>query len=110
MYIDVNSSDFQDAFVKMGRENNFTYEAREALFNYYETLEEDTGEQMELDVIAICCDWTEYDNDELINDYDYMLEREEDEDETEYIDRLIEHLEKRTHIIKLDNGYILQAF
>ena len=40
---------------------NFTPAAIRALFEYHESLAEDTGEPIELDVIAWCCDWAEYD-------------------------------------------------
>ena len=41
---------------------NFTYEGRTALFEYFEDFERDTGEEVEFDPIAIRCDYTEYCN------------------------------------------------
>ena len=58
MYTTVNESDFHDAFEKI-RPNNFSYAGRRALFNYLSDLEEDTGTPIELDVIALCCAYTE---------------------------------------------------
>ena len=52
---------FMDAF-DYCRSENFSCEGRRALFNYFEELEEDTGEEIEFDVIAICCDFTEYED------------------------------------------------
>ena len=60
MYKTITLHDFNKAFVDMGRENNFTYEARQAFFEYLEQLEQDTGTPIELDVIALCCEYTEY--------------------------------------------------
>jgi hypothetical protein len=57
----INKSQFVDAFATMGRENQFTYGGKSALFDYLESTEEDTGE-VELDVIALCCEFTEYEN------------------------------------------------
>jgi hypothetical protein len=54
----VNFSTFQTAFENL-RPNNFSYEGLTALFDYLEAYEEDTGEQIELDVIALCCDYSE---------------------------------------------------
>jgi len=54
----VNFSTFQTAFENL-RPNNFSYEGLTALFNYLEAYEEDTGEAIELDVIALCCDYSE---------------------------------------------------
>ena len=58
MYTTVNESDFHDAFEKISP-NNFSYAGRRALFNYLSDLEEDTGTPIELDVIALCCDYSE---------------------------------------------------
>lgn len=58
MYQTVNFTDFHTAFNQL-RPDNFTYEGLQALFEYCEDYERDTGETMELDVIALCCDITE---------------------------------------------------
>lgn len=57
----ISFNDFYNEFKDYDRLDNFSYEALEQLYNYYEELEEDTGVPVELDVIAICCEWTEYD-------------------------------------------------
>ena len=44
------------------RKDTFSYAGLEALFEYLEQLEEDTGEEMEFDMVGICCDYTEYEN------------------------------------------------
>ena len=53
----VTKSSFIDAFRTMGRFDQFGYDALSILFDYFEDMEADTGEEMELDVIAICCDY-----------------------------------------------------
>lgn len=60
----VNFHIFQDAFQNINRSNNFSYEGLQALFNHLEQLEEDIGEEIELDVIALCCEYTEIEEDE----------------------------------------------
>jgi hypothetical protein len=52
---------FQDWFQKH-RPNNFSRAGQVALFYYLEEYEADTGEQIEFDPIALCCEYTEYDN------------------------------------------------
>ena len=52
----VSITDFMDAFEKM-RPSNFTYEGLECLYNYLIDYEHDTGTEIELDVIALCCDY-----------------------------------------------------
>ena len=41
------------------RPDNFSYEGLSILFDWLEQLEQDTGEELELDVIAICCDFSQ---------------------------------------------------
>jgi hypothetical protein len=55
---------------KMGRGDQFSYEGLIALFDYLEMLEDDIGEPIELDVISLCCEYSEYENlKEFKNDY-----------------------------------------
>ena len=61
MYSQVNFPDFQDRFQSC-RPDNFTYEGLKALFDYLEQYEDNTGESIEFDCIAICCDFSEYEN------------------------------------------------
>lgn len=60
MHITVNSFNiFENEFHACGRQDQFSREALRILFNYLEQCEEDTGESIELDVVALCCDYTE---------------------------------------------------
>jgi hypothetical protein len=66
----INEYQFRDAFHKMGRGEQFSYDGLTALYNYLEQYEDDIGEEIELDVIALCCDFTEYDSlEEFQADY-----------------------------------------
>mgnify|MGYP003654606855 CR=1 FL=1 len=64
----INSNDFHNAFNAI-RPDNFSYEGLNALFEYLEDYEDSTGEQIEMDVIAICCDFMEGPVCEILNDY-----------------------------------------
>ena len=64
----INFSQFIDAFQSMNRIDHFSHEGLKALFDYLENYEEDTGEQIELDVITLCCDYEEYKNLEAFNE------------------------------------------
>ena len=67
----INFYDFSDAFRKAGRNEQFTYEGQRAIFDYLEEYEDSTGEEVELDVVAICCEYMEYENlKEFHNVYD----------------------------------------
>ena len=47
---------------EMHRPNNFSYDGLNALYDMLTIYEEDTGEEIEYDPIAFCCQYTEYDN------------------------------------------------
>jgi hypothetical protein len=53
----VNFSAFVDAFHACDRYDSYGYEALKVIFEYLEQYEEETGQEIELDVIAICCDY-----------------------------------------------------
>jgi hypothetical protein len=59
MYIEINSFGFHDAFHRAGRGKQFSYEALDALYLYLDELEDSMGEQIEVDVIALCCEYDE---------------------------------------------------
>ena len=94
----INFSQFTDAFRDMDRDNNFTYKGKRALFDYLEEYEEETGGEVELDIIALCCEFTEYEN---------LAELQEN-----YTDiKSIEELEEHTTVIMIDDeSFIVQDF
>ena len=57
----VTRSQFHQAFESI-RPDDFSYAGLDALFDYFSELEEDIGEELEFDVIAICCDFCEFDS------------------------------------------------
>lgn len=67
IYQNVTESMFHDAFVRMGRKDQFSHEGRAALYGYLTELAEDAGEPVELGVIALCCDFIEYESIEEYN-------------------------------------------
>ena len=67
----INFYDFEGAFETDTYKDHFSYEGKKALFEYLEEYEESTGEEIELDVVALCCEYVEYENsDEFWEDYD----------------------------------------
>ena len=62
----VNFNSFVQSFADYGREDNFSREGLGYLFKYLEGYEEDTGEQLYLDVIALCCEHSEYARSEYV--------------------------------------------
>ena len=75
----ISKYEFVKEFDEYNRGNNFSYEGREALFDYLEEYEESTGEEMELDVIGLCCDFTEYESlEEFNSNHNYECETIDD--------------------------------
>ena len=70
-------SDFTNAFRNSDRADQFSYEAQTILFDYFEALEDDTGEQIELDLIGLCCEWSEDTPENIARSYDIDLEGKE---------------------------------
>lgn len=79
----INVFQFRDAFLQSDTyKNNFSYEGLAVLFDYLEELEDSTGEEMELDVVAICCDFQEMENVQEFNEqYEQDCKNMEEVDE-----------------------------
>lgn len=65
----ITKSMFRDAFQAANRGENFSYEGLGHIFDYLEEYEESTGEELELDVIAICCDFNEEPIKDVLENY-----------------------------------------
>jgi len=55
----VHLEDFRRSFKSL-RPNNFSHEGLNALYENLIQYEDDAGEELNLDVIAICCDYSEF--------------------------------------------------
>jgi len=95
----VNFSDFLDRFRSHDRDDQFTYDGKKALFEYLEQLEEECDTEIELDVIALCCEYTEYEDlKEFQDNYGENYETLDD-------------IRDETTVIEVGNeGFIIQDF
>lgn len=84
--------EFRQSFNDYDRDY-MSYDGYEALYNYLLDIEEDSGIEMELDPIAIICDFAEYDSIEDVKK-NYNVEDFED-------------LQEHTWCVELNNGHIL---
>lgn len=113
MYMTLSVDDFMDAFNDAGRGNQFSSQGLRAMFDYFTDLEDQTGEPMELDVVAICCDYTEYDS-ALDAASEYGFEPEEDDSPEDAEDSAFDWLQERTVVIPIgeetSEGVIIAAF
>lgn len=95
----INFHDFEQAFRNHNRFDNFGYDGLKALFDWITDFESDTGEDFELDVIALCCDFSLYDS----------LEDFQDNYGTEY--ESISDIEDKTWVIPVNGeAFIVQDF
>jgi len=92
----VNLSAFMDAFHAYKRYDQFGYQALQILFEYLEEMESETGEELELDVIALCCDYSVDSVADIAENYGIDLSDCEDEDAK--FDTVIEYLQDETQV------------
>ena len=81
--------------------NNFSYNGLNSLFDYFEQLEEEMENEIDFDPIAICCEFSEYENlNEIKENYSSV--------EINNIDDLRYH----TNVIEIDDSdkLIIQDF
>ena len=103
----VNQYDFEQAFRSHGRfggdHDNFSYEALQLLFEYFEELEDSCDTEIELDVIAICCDYCEMSKSEIYSSYGRReiigIEYEDPQLEEQHEEQLVEWLNDHTQYI-----------
>ena len=99
---------FREAFRLAGRMDQFSYEGLEVLFDYLDNLSEDTGEPIELDVVALCCDYYESSIEEVIDQYDIdVSDADGDEDEIKTIVK--EYLQDNTSVCGQVSGRFVYA-
>jgi hypothetical protein len=105
----VTEHDFIKAFSEI-RPDNFSRAGLVALFKYFKDLEEDICEQLELDVIAICCEFTQYNSiEELAEAYPGAVEVNDnyDIDEVETINNL---QQCTTVLTAIDGSFVVMNF
>ncbi len=113
MYKTISEWEFRDEFKAYGREDQFSYHGLTKLYEFYNDLENETGESIELDVIAICCEWSEYgDLEEIADDYGHLADRDNYDDNDDYIDAVMMELSNQTTVIELDNynGWLIYNY
>lgn len=75
----VNVYQFRQAFQDCGRGDQFSYKGLGVLYEALERVAEDTGEEVELDVIALCCEFAEGTAEEIAKDYGITLNDDDDQ-------------------------------
>lgn len=96
---------FIEAFRHAVRESQFSVPARRAIFAHLEDFEHDSGTELELDPIGICCEFAEYPCAlEAAKAYGYR-DGVDSKDES-----ALEWLQSRTQVIEFEGGIVIQQF
>jgi len=99
----VSLYDFRDAFQRI-RPTNFTYEGLEALFDYLEQYEQDCGQELELDVISICCDFSEDSWEAIAENYDIEIPDGDEEDKMKAVREYLE--DEGVFVGEVEGGFV----
>ncbi len=104
MHITINhASQFRDEFQAHGRGDQFSYEALGLLFDYLEEI----APEYELDVVALCCEYSEEMPSEIAVNYGVEVDSEDD---GEILDAVMSHLDENTSVIGVaSSGAIVYA-
>ena len=76
----VDFQNFRDTFRAYDRVDQFSREGLELLFDHLEEMERDNGVEAELDVVALCCDYSEDTPESIAQDYRIDLDGVDDDD------------------------------
>ena len=105
---------FREAFRLAERMDQFSYKGLEVLFAYLENLSEDIGETIEIDPVALCCDYSENTFEGIAANYRIDLtdrdgETTEDEEEIKRI--VLDYLNEKTIVCgEVSDGFVYAAF
>ncbi len=101
VYKTLSLSEFEQEFRDYGRDC-YSPEAYRYLYGLL------SDNDSELDVIAVCCDWTESDASELWDDYGYMVGGGEFTDQG--FRTLLEMLESYAMVVRLSDSFLVASF
>lgn len=99
----INKYKFIDAFQSSQYKNNFSYDGLCMLYDYLEELADETGEEYEMDIVALACEFTESSYDEVISEYSLISDDDNDSKQQAVLD----YLEYNTIICNYNNDIVL---
>jgi len=93
---------------------NFSYKGLRALFEYLDDAFDEEN-PLKLDIISLCCDFSEYKNGtEYLNDYSTELKKEDFKELEEFWEAVESEINDKTTLIKigddLNEGFIISQF
>ena len=115
----VNPSDLYHLACKMGRGDTYGYNGWRALGEYLEELSDSTGEDVEIDIIGLCCEYSMAESvEEFFMEFYHLhgidlptMEEWEELEEDEKLETIEEFLQENTALIICEDDLIIwQAF
>jgi hypothetical protein len=105
MHITIDTaSQFRNEFYRAGRGGQFSYEGLGLLFDYLEEVDP----QYDLDVIALCCDYTQNTPDVIARDYSIDLNDDDTEEQRAAV--VIEYVREQSALVGVTStGSIVYA-
>ena len=104
----INFSQFVDAFRAHDRYDSFGYAGLRVIFDYLEDYEEQCNEEVELDVIAICCDYNIMDIEDIVKEYRIDVSAVDVDDLEGFV---LEYLNDNTMVLgQCVDGVVFQCF
>lgn len=111
----INSAYALQEIFKDWNRDYYTIEAYETMLQFYDSIDVN----MELDVIGVCGEWTEYTAEDLYNDYrnycysydeEEQLQMVENEEYEELAEDILQQLERKTTVYILSDTYLVMSF
>ena len=103
-------SEFCDYFRKI-RPDNFSYQGLRVLFDYLEEIDNSCGEESELDVIGLCCDYAEASWETIASYYDSSIELDINENDDEQKSQVLDFLADQGALIgETDHSIVYRQF
>jgi len=93
MYTRVTEDNFRNTFLASDYKNNFSYDGLTALYDYFSELEDELGEPIEFDLVAIAGEYSELTIKDLRDNY--SIDKDID---------VIEYLQENTIVIEIENS------
>lgn len=106
----VNFHQFHQAFIDMDCKDQFSYKGLSILFDYLDDLSEDINQPIELDVIALCCEYAEEHYKDIADNYGIDLSKANEDEDGEF-EIVVEYLHENTSVCGYDGetGNIVYA-
>jgi hypothetical protein len=94
--INVHRADFHNLFQTYGRKANFSYQGLNILYEYLEDLSDCIGEDINIDIIALCCEYSESNVFNIAEDYN--IDIGDLVGEAEVIELVLSYLDENTMV------------